>query len=309
MVKPRNDSFTHGQNTVWRQNEDRFRLSSGKHGMLAAVADGAGGSGLFCGPWAETLLTRLPDQPLTGIAALNQWLEGFCLEFQRSFSERAKAEPRKHSKFMREGSFATLTACWLEESDQHGVSCRWTVYGDSPMLVFDRTGPGWALLVGHPGSLRAFDQDPSLLSWKMLPTAAALRSGSLQLPARATVVLATDGVGQFLFLRYLAALDRGLAGATLSEPAAALLDEFRSLRTSPGSRVGAAIGRHLARSVPSFAEEMDTLADSLASEAGFAAVVAARHGEGVLADDDSTLIMIDIAPSDPSSGSGAGEGL
>jgi len=286
VTKPRNDSFKDGAATVWRRNEDRFRISETATGVLAAVSDGAGASGLYCGAWAEALVARLPDRPLTGLVDLNGWLDGFCLDFQRGLAAQAKTDPRKHSKFVQEGSFATLAACWLERSGPK-VSCRWLAYGDSPLLVFDRTGGEPALVACHPDRLAVFDRDPQLLNWKTLPEPSALKAGEVALPARATVVLASDGIGQYLLLRHLAALQAG-------NGAGALLAELRRLAAEPGSRVGAAATAHLAGPPPGFAEELAELGNALATEPAFAALVAARCEAGLLANDDATLIMIDI---------------
>lgn len=304
VVKPRNDSFHADGQTVWRRNEDRFRLASTADGLLAAVSDGAGGSGLFCGAWAGALVGRLPGQPLVGIDELNRWLDGFCLDFHREFAGRARADQRKHSKFVREGSFATLAACWLTRTGP-AVSCRWLGYGDSPVLVFDRTGDGLSLVAGHPDSLTDFDRDPHLLNWTTLPTPAALKAGEVTLPERATLVLASDGIGQFILLRYLAALQAGDGNGARLGMVGGLLAEFRRLAGDPGSRVGALAAAHLARPAASFAEDMAGIDRALATESAFGALVDARHKDGLLANDDATLIVINLESSDVSFGTDA----
>ncbi len=279
VVKPRNDSFTAGDKVLWRQNEDRFRLARIPDGVLAAVSDGAGGAGLFCGPWAETLVTRLPRTPIAGVKGLNQWMDGFCLSFRADYAERSKATPARHSKFIREGSFATLVAGWLALR-QGRVSLRWLGYGDSQMMVFDRTGRLPVLAASYPATLAALDRAPFLLNWKDLPREASLHGGQIDLPERATVVLASDGIGQYLLLRTL---------ASLGKPPG----EF--LRLAGGdSKLGQAARAHRAGPAPCVSSELAALRDSLKSDQSFAARVRVLNDRGLLANDDATLIMIDV---------------
>ena len=287
-VKPRNDSYDSGAQKLWRRNEDRIRLSATGSGVLAAVSDGAGASGLYCGAWAETLLGRLPEAPLCSIDDLNRWLDGFCLEFRQTMIAQCKTDPPKHSKFVREGSFATLAACWFT-TDESKVTAHWLGYGDSPILVFDRTEGEAELVLTHPDCLTALDRDPHLLNWTVLPEAQRLRSGAVTLPRRATVMLASDGIGQFLMLRHLAA-----ARSQRSPVGGALSREFRRLVEGGEGRLAAAAKAHAARPGAGVSETQCSTWNSLASDLAFAAMVAAHCEEGLLANDDSSLIMIEI---------------
>ena len=287
-VKPRNDSYETGGQTLWRRNEDRIRLSPSTTGVLAAVSDGAGASGLYCGAWAEALVERLPETPLGTIDDLNRWLDGFCLDFRQSTITQCKGDPPRHSKFVREGSCATLAACWLK-ADEATVTAHWLGYGDSPLLVFDRTGGEPELMLAHPGTLAAFDRDPHLLNWTVLPEARHLKQGMVTLPRRATVMLASDGIGQFLMLRHLA-----VAKPSRLPAAKALAGEFHRLARSGEGRLAAAAKAHAARPVSRASEFQTSLWESLASDPAFALMTAARCEEGLLANDDSSVIVIEI---------------
>ena len=286
VVKPRNDSFASGDQLLWRQNEDRLRLTRTPDGLLAAVSDGAGGAGLFCGPWAETLVTRLPKTPITSMKALNQWMDGFCLNFRADHAALSKATPARHSKFIREGSFATLVAGWLAYR-RGRVMLQWLGYGDSQLMVFDRTGRQPVLAASYPATLSALDRAPFLLNWKDMPREASLHGGEMALPDRATVVLASDGIGQYLLLRALASLPRSQAAG------GGLLSEF--LRLSDGeSRLGQAARAHRAAPGSGMSSELATLRDCLKSDLAFAGRVRALCDKGLLANDDATLILIDV---------------
>jgi len=291
--KPNNDYFDIDSRRVWRGNEDRVRITEWPDSILAAVADGAGGSGLFCGAWAETLLQHLPMEPLCGWDDLNGWLDGFWEVFRAEYAEQAAADPVRRSKFVREGSCATLMACWLRLDQELGASVHWLAYGDSPFLVFDRSGDGMRLVQHHPPTLNTFDQDPRLLNWKDIPDACDLRTGSMDCPSQATVVLASDGMGQSILLRYLA--DRCCRHEMeKSDPAAGLVREFQVLSEGGSGRLADAARRHLASQVPGFIETLAILRSGLATEESFHDLLQDHHEAGLLPNDDSTLIIIDI---------------
>lgn len=281
-VKPRNDSFPGAAATVWRANEDRFQIGQGPHGLFAAVADGAGSSGLYCGAWAETLVRRLPDHPIRNLPGLDAWLAGFSLDFRETHGARAAADPAKRAKFIREGSCATLAAAWLGRRGGR-PSVTWLAYGDSPVMIFDRTTAPPRLVACHPGRLAAFDRDPQLLNWRDLPVAAGLAAGIIDLPAKAAVVLATDAVGQFLLLSHFAAGAPGPPG---------MAEDFRRLAGGEG-RLSSLARAHQAAGSRS-ADGLEDLRRHLDSPADFAALVRRRWDDGLLANDDATVVMIEI---------------
>lgn len=289
-AKPRNDYFERGHQVVWRQNEDRFRFAETGTGMRAAVADGAGSSGMYCGAWAETLVNRLPAEPLADHGAVNRWIEGFWQDFSREYKQQASIDPAKSTKFVKEGSFATLVACWLERQDD-GFALSWCGYGDSPLLIFDRSGGDAILCHAHPGTLGALAQAPHLLNWKDLAEETHFQGGSVDIKGPATVVLASDGVGQFMLLRYLA--DRQ-ALPPKEGPSARMVEEFVRLNQSGNSKLADLARNHSASSGEGFGQELKALKASLQSEAVFLDLIKTHHEAGLLPNDDATLVMIDI---------------
>ncbi|CAA6606510.1 Putative serine/threonine phosphatase 2C [Rhodospirillaceae bacterium LM-1] len=285
VVKPRNDSFFIGDQLVWRQNEDKFRMHRSRDGLMAAVSDGAGGTGLFCGAWAETLVNRLPRRPIVGIGELNRWLDGFCLSFRSDYAQKAKSQPVKHTKFVREGSCAALAVCWLTFLRSRTVM-RWLGYGDSQIMVFDRTGPRPVLATSYPPNLSDLDRTPALLNWKDLPNKDRLSTGAVTLPACATIVVASDGIGQYIMLRYLALHVPGTSNSKMAE-------EFSRL-AGGDSKFGDAIRAHRKQAQEPFSRLLESLRQALKSDRAFLAYVRARHKEGLLANDDATLLLIDI---------------
>ncbi len=296
VAKPRNDYFKVGDGVVWRRNEDRYRFSDTPDGLLATVADGAGSSGMFCGAWAEELVERLPETPITGLEDLNRWIDGFWEDFAAEFKRSASQDAAKLSKFVREGSYATLVACWLSRRDD-GLSMRWLGYGDSLLLVFGRDGDNVALTDCYPSTLEALGHDPHLLNWKQLPEETRLRTGTMDFHGRTTVILASDGVGQFVLLRYLADMysrHAGSAPANPPEQARDLLNEFRRLVQTGDGRLAEAAKVHLENQGTGFADQLAALQTSLVSEEAFLGMMREYHQRGLLPNDDATLIMIEI---------------
>lgn len=287
VVKPRNDRFTIADSEVWRRNEDRLRIHQRPDALLAAVADGAGASGLYCGAWAETLVSRLPADPIADLTVLDTWMAGFCLDFGRAHA--VAADRRHHAKLVREGSCSTLTACWLRATDV-GCDLHWLGYGDSPLLLLEQGDEGdYALVEWHPRPLTLLQRDPQLLNWKDVPTALGFRSGALRLPRQCCIVLATDAVGLYLLSCYG-------AGTQENRPTPVHLSfqhEFEQLAGTSGPR-GLLAPRQHGIAAASFAAEIASLRQSLRSEQSFAAWLFRRHQKGLVANDDATVIIIDV---------------
>ena len=56
---------------TYADNEDAGRADDGAG--LWAVADGAGGTGMYVGEWAEHLVRQVPAGPLGGLPELPDW--------------------------------------------------------------------------------------------------------------------------------------------------------------------------------------------------------------------------------------------
>ncbi|MFN3076295.1 MAG: hypothetical protein ABT940_05350 [Alphaproteobacteria bacterium] len=294
VAKPKNDVIGDARGQVLRPNEDRFRIATTDNRLLAAVSDGAGSSGLCCGAWAQELVDRLPKTPIGNIRTLDQWMGSFWKSFSEEAKQTVAGQPVKQTKLVREGSCATLTACWLRKDDER-VRMRWLGYGDSPFFLFEWHGEEPVLTAFHPTTLAKFDLAPHLLNWKDLPQGANLRVGEVSLPGNATVVLASDGIGQFLILRFLSHLSSSSSeDPSLNEPSHSLLAEFRRMLTASDTRMTDAARRHACGSHMPFASVLNTLREGLASEEAFTALVREWNEQGLLANDDATVVLIDI---------------
>lgn len=299
MEKPVNDSFWDGEKAVWRKNEDRYRVSEHPGGLIASVADGAGSSGMYCGAWAEALVGRLPETPISDIDGLNGWMDGFWQDFSDRHKKLAQSDAVKLNKFIREGSCATLTACWIERRPDGGTRLHWLGYGDSPIYAFAEGEGGPTLIGAFPDSLGGLESDPYMLNWKDLPKDAHLKAGQLDLDGPTTVVLASDGMGQFVLMRYLVELhfrQQATGGGGMPGSSVRLLGEFRQILNSANGKLAGLARAHVEEPHEGFQAELGQLKAALRTETGFLETIRDHHERGLQPNDDSTLIMIDVVP-------------
>lgn len=294
VPKPNNDTYLHGEQNLERRSEDRYRISDIPNGVLAAVADGAGSSGMFCGAWADTLVTRLPDAPFTGFDDLNSWVEGFWEEFSISQKQRAKDNPQQMKKFIQEGSCATLVSCWAQKKNKNTTTLHWIGYGDSPFYVFQHKGKTSELIASFPSTLAHFDRDPHLLNWKDLPDQSHLQRGTMDIKGSATVVLASDGIGQSILLNYLADVHANSANAKHAPLVAALLQEYRTMVKSGKSKLAEMAREHASKKTTNFAMDLAELRVSLKSEDAFMGMMSNHHKHKLIPNDDSTVVLVDV---------------
>ena len=158
-----------------------------------ALADGAGAYGVFSGPWAQALLDNLPQQALTTIAELDEWLDSWCEKFTKDSEEKMQTRPFLKTKFYREGSAATLVAAWVIEAEKqlHLLS-----YGDSFYAFYD--GQTWHF-PEQRNNLIKYKQNPYLLNWAE-ETSSELGFSYQKLPYNdgAKLLLSSDALGQFI---------------------------------------------------------------------------------------------------------------
>ncbi|WP_135075514.1 protein phosphatase 2C domain-containing protein [Terasakiella sp. SH-1] len=289
MAKPKNDVINGATQAVVRQNEDRFRVEQNDGRVLMAVADGAGSSGMYCGAWAEKLCSRLPETPLSSYDDLNGWIDGFWEEFSTFAKKQCANNHGQHNKLVKEGSFATLVASWLDQQDDR-LTLDCLNYGDSTLYVFEEMGNEVMLTAALPGNLASQEADPHLLNWKDLPKAEQVQVLSHEIKNDAMVVLASDGMGLFVILRYLSYLAQKQETA-YSDVARNFMSEYRHLLQNGTSPVANFVRTHQAEPVSDFKGELLDLYHALGTAEGFQGYIAERYEEGLLPNDDSTLVM------------------
>ncbi len=257
---------------VHSDNEDAWR-TDGKAGVWA-VADGAGGTGIYAAEWARHLVQQIPDIPFQEFKVLARWLDAEWASFFDTYQPQAQRNYLVDHKFMEEGSCATLATLHYQARMVH-----WMVYGDAVALCFrPATGELWA---ANP-DIRQFQSPPYLLNWLSPPSLQGFQSGSWQHQPGQQYALMSDALGQYILMAY-----------------AALHGDSETLRivaqqpTALGNRAQAHLD-HWSGKRASFGKSVWTpLRTALASPARFLAYTQTLRVQQLLGADDYTGIIIE----------------
>lgn len=188
-------------------NEDAVRAT----GRLLAVADGAGGTGIYAGEWARYLVACLPEQPITTFEGLDTWLAGIWQPFFERYREQP-ASPEVLAKFMEEGSAAALAAIWLPENPDEPATA--LAFGDSVALCYD---PQHHTLSSTHPDLAAFAGAPTLLNWKTEPRPEGLSICEWPAHPEAVLLVCSDALAQYLLGAFALQRDDAESRAALTQ--------------------------------------------------------------------------------------------
>lgn len=168
------------------KSEDSLMISSSK----LAIADGAGGTGIYCGEWAEKLVESLPTKPITTFQEFSQFLQPISEEFSKKVDQLVSSDEFKESKFWDEGSASTLVACWIVEKE-----IKWIAYGDSQVMYLDQNG----MLHSFPNQKSSeLTGGTHLLNCNQLPETQHLHIGTINLKDCNRILLASDAVSKMI---------------------------------------------------------------------------------------------------------------
>ncbi|GAB3726545.1 hypothetical protein [Spirosoma lituiforme] len=256
---------------VYTDNEDAWRSDS--EAGIWAVADGAGGTGIYAGEWARHLVQQVPHKPFEGLDSLACWLDAEWVSFFDAYRPQAQQNYLIERKFMGEGSSATLVTLHHQAAIVH-----WMVYGDAVALCFN---PSTGELRAANPDIRQFESAPYLLNWLHPPDSDGFRSGSWPHQPGQQYALLSDALGQYLLMAY----------ATLQGD----VETIRIIAQQPtalGSRALAHL-RHWSGKQLSFEESVwQPLQTALASPVQFLAHTQQLRTRQLLGPDDYTAILI-----------------
>jgi hypothetical protein len=171
--------------TTKSQNEDRIRCAAN----FVAIADGAGGTGVFCGEWADFLLQNLPEKPIKKFTDFYNWYIELQEPFLREFDPKAAIDGHIYRRFIEEGSSSTLAVVWKVENKYH-----WLYYGDSSLFFIK--GNKYKSFPFKDSA--AFAGSTHLLNLLQYPIKENLKMGSIDAENR-IVVMATDALSKHIF--------------------------------------------------------------------------------------------------------------
>lgn len=170
-------------------NEDRVRVTEN----FMALADGAGGTGIFCGEWAKFLLAKLPPDPIRSFEDFKIWLEQNVDDFLAQYEPIIAQDSYKMRRFYEEGSASTLAVVW-----QKGNKYHWLTYGDSHLFIVNKDN-----IKTYPyKKAEDFERGTHLLNWTNQPTKMGFKQGSCSKPSG--FILATDAISKHIFEKYTA---------------------------------------------------------------------------------------------------------
>lgn len=257
---------------AYPDNEDAWRATD--EAGIWAVADGAGGTGIYAGEWAQHLVRQVPDRPFTGRAGLTHWLEDHWDTFFSTYQPQAQADYLIDHKFMHEGSSATLTTLHAQPDEMY-----WSVYGDAVALCYSSARND--LRAANP-DLHQFESAPDLLNWLAPPSPDGFRAGRWPHCAGQQYALLSDTLGQYVLMAH-----------------AALHGDAESLRrlsqqpTALGNRAQTHMN-HWAGQKDRFDEFVwEPLRTALASPETFLAYTQQLRAQHLLGPDDYTCILIE----------------
>jgi serine/threonine protein phosphatase PrpC len=172
--------------------EDRIKVDH--ENGLYAIADGAGGVGLFAGEWAEYLLENLPLTPFISKLEFVKWHRDIKEKYIRDRRRYVIEErPDLLLKFENEGSLSTLLVLWHNKKDN---TMSYLSYGDSVLFVFTRKY--WSSMKSYADFL----QRPYLISCYHAPAEEHIDLDSIPISKGAKYVLCSDTLSQYLMASY-----------------------------------------------------------------------------------------------------------
>lgn len=180
-------------------------LSNNEAGIYrAALSDGAGGVGVFCGEWAKHLVSHCPSLPLATLDALDNWITVIYEPFYEQWKKVVEEERTfLKDKFYLQGSAATLVAFWLDTQQSTDVfKIHLLSYGDS--FYYLRQGEQ-VQLPPQRSSIEQYQQNPCLLNWKDEKSPEkgfSYRCYDLAKDQAFRLILCSDAVGQCLLSHY-----------------------------------------------------------------------------------------------------------
>ncbi len=169
-------------------NEDRVRIAE----SFVALADGAGGTGILCGEWAEFLLNKIPEQPIMAFEDFKAWFEQNIDDFLEKYEPFVTQDSYKMRRFYEEGSASTLVVVW-----QKGNKFYWITYGDSHIFVLNKN----RIRTFPHKSAADFERGTYLLNWTNQPNEAGFNHGYCS--KTSSFVLATDAISKHIFEKYI----------------------------------------------------------------------------------------------------------
>lgn len=183
------------------QNEDYISKipNEDDNFLMWAVADGAGGAGVFSREWANYLGSKVPVRPSKFKENKSKkWFEKISREFYETvINKQDLSDLILQKKVFIEGSFATLSVCWL---NKHSNKIYFTSTGDSCVFYFEKDNTEFLLkFMTSLNRQSEIDDYPALLNWN-IKNRTELPFNSCTINNEFKVIIATDSLAKWILL-------------------------------------------------------------------------------------------------------------
>jgi hypothetical protein len=182
------------------ENEDRYLIDTDCADFARFVlCDGAGGVGVFSREWADFLSQAIPSRPHDLSNDSIKWFEDIAGVFHENvILKHDLSDLILKKKVYRDGSYATLCACWIEMEND---IIHFTAVGDTFLFLFEKIDDGYKIGVIYPLERQHdIDQNPELLNWST-ELSGELEVKTHKLESEFVVLLASDSLAKWLLLQ------------------------------------------------------------------------------------------------------------
>lgn len=263
IVKAENDIF---DNNIERKNEDAICVKPN----CVAVADGAGGIGIFADKWADTLTRNIPENAFCDISELENYIASLWDDFYTGNITLLGNDPWKIKKFENEGSSATLAVLWKTEENKYIYQS----YGDTACFVFNTENESLKIQ-DNLKDINDFSLAPNLINWKDENLLAqAFYNQEITLLDNEEIIIASDGIAVYIYAAYLV-YSKNFNYENIKEAKTIkIIDYFKK------------------NPINSFSEWLNLLRDSLKNKENFISLCKEWQANKALPNDDYTIAFI-----------------
>lgn len=178
------------------ENEDNIRFIQGHNVHKLAVADGAGGVGIYCKNWSKKLVESIPES----FEAVNQ--EWFIARSKEFFEDIMFNIPSQDlfvkEKFVNKGSYSTLLYAWIDQTEKK-LYC--LGLGDTYLFLFRKKDNKYSLENTYPNnSNSSIGGNPNLLNWRLEVSQNAFEHKEFDLQSSDIIITCTDSIARWLFM-------------------------------------------------------------------------------------------------------------
>ena len=189
-----------------KSNSSFFRFEKRKG--VCVISEGEKNKGLYSAEWAQYICKKMPLEALKSKKGIEYFLDHIWEPFYEEKNKKIK-DPFYRHKFEKEGSYCSLTACWLKNKEDK-VLFRCLSYGNSAVLVYNKKTE--ELFVPEYGdSIIGFLNNKGLINWKdeSLREKYLIVDEEQELTKNTMVILANNTMAEHLVISYLIIKSKG----------------------------------------------------------------------------------------------------